>query len=83
MQNQTFPQEFTDLLNDPFFPTQLLKNDGESRLYEEFSTHPTQFARNILHASASSHSKWDTPEGREILQKFNLTKADIIRGSKK
>lgn len=83
MPNQTLPLELKELLNDPFFPTLLLKSEGENRLYEEYSTHPAQFARNLLHASASSHSKWDTPEGRELLQKFNLTKADIIKGSSK
>lgn len=82
MSNQILPPEFKELLNDPFFPTTLLKSEGEARLYEEYSTHPAQFARNILHASASSTSRWDTPEGREMLQKFQLTKADIIRGSK-
>ena len=83
MTNQTLPPEFKELLNDIYFPKELLESEGEDSLYTEFSTHPAQFTRNLLHASASSTSKWDTPEGREMLQKFNLTKADIIRGSNK
>lgn len=75
-------QEFKELINDPYFPAELLKSEGEDRLYAEFKSSPAQFARNALYAFARSVSKWDTPEGQELLQKLNLTKADVVKWSK-
>ncbi len=70
--------EFKELINDAYFPEELLKI-GEEQLFKEFVTSPAQFTRNALYAFARSSSKWDTPEGKELLQKLNLTKLDMVR----
>lgn len=82
MSTQTTPLEFRDLINNVYFPHKLLESIGEDRLFEQFTENPARFTRNALYASACSNSKWDTPHGRELLQKFDLTKADVIRWSK-
>jgi len=80
MDNKTIPSEFQELINDEFFPDELLESASVESLYAEFKAYPAQFTRNVLSVYARSRTaKWETPEGQALRKKLNLSKEDLIR----